>query len=289
MSAVFQYAINADGLFPNKRVDVPRFTQEIRDSDLILIALDSVAIAGDNCVIVFKDDLPLDQLLALEALIFAHTGDPIPAALPKLTDDGVAYTVQQPQTVSYEMCDRDLKIITCKVEQATAVEDLKLNPITLKEENWLGPELSLIGVYKNDGDNMALCSDQADADANGVLSVFEYKAFNQTDGTTQIPYNIRSGALVRDPAIQASERFDHRAYVIAVPGLGSNYFVRLFDGYLAAHPDGLLDVESPQAKLLNPSIYPGVSNAVRIYIKHPQGQSNSHVLWLLTYRPAGSF
>jgi len=287
--SVHQYTIDADGTFPNKKVDLQRFEQEIRASDDILVALDSVSIAGPNCVIVFKADLPNEQILALEALVFAHSGESIPAVEPKLTSEGVALTTPQPQKFGFEMCDRDFKLVTCKVAQDDAVEDLKVNPVTLKEEAWAGPELALVGVFKAGDPSMELCASQADADANGVLSVFEYKAYNQTDGTTQIPYNIRNGAIVKDPAIPVGERFAHRAYVIAVPALGPAYFVRLFDGYLAAHPDDLLDVESPQAKLLDPAPAPGAANAVRIYVYHPQGQSNAHVLWMLTYRPTGTF
>ena len=205
------------------------------------------------------------------------------------SEEGVLLSQPQPQRVGYEMCDRDFKITTCKVTQAAAVEDLKLDPVTLQEVAYAGPELALVGVYKAGDPNMVVCSDQADADANGVLSVWEYQAYDQADGTTRIPYNIRNGALVCDPAIPSGERFAHRAYVIGAPGLGQLYYVRIWDGYLAAHQDGVLDVESPAAKFMDPTPAPGASNAIRVYVRHPQGQSNTHVLWLLTYRPSGTF
>lgn len=216
------------------------------------------------------------------------TGQPV-IPTQRFDEDGITLMKPQPQNYGYEMCERDFKIVTCKVTQATAVEDLKVNPATLKEESWAGPELSLVGVYKDDAGTMVACTDQADADLNGILTIWDYKAYDQADGTTEIPYDIRSGALVGDPAVPAGERFDHRAYLMMVPDLGQAYWVRTFDGYLTGRPqEGELSTESPAAKKLDPSLAPG-ANIARLYVFHPQGQSNAHILWLLTYRPAGTF
>ena len=198
-------------------------------------------------------------------------------------------SILQPQTLGFELCERDFKITTCKVGQAAAVEDLLVNPLTLKEAPYGGPELKLVGVYKDGGATNIPCADQADADANGILTVWDYCAYNQADGTTLIPYDIRSGALVHDPAILPAARFDHRAYIMVAPDLGQPNYVRLFDGYIAGRPaEGELSTESPTAKLLDPAIAPG-ANIVRVYVFHPQGESHAHILWLMTYRPKGTF
>ena len=199
---------------------------------------------------------------------------------------GITLSKAQPQTLDYEMCERDFRITTCKLTDA--IEDLKPDPVTLKEIPWAGPELTLQGVYKDGGATNILCVDQADADANGILTIFNYRAYDQADGTTEISYNIRSGALVIDP-LAVNERFAHRAYIVAVPDLGQAYWVRFFDGYIAGRPsEGELSTDSPTAKLLQPiQGLPG-ANVIRIYIYHPQGQSNDHILWLLTYRPPGT-
>ena len=220
-----------------------------------------------------------------ESVLDLHDGAPS-APSPELV-----LNKPQPQDIGFEMCERDFKITTCKMTQSDAVEDLLINIITLEEEEWAGPELSLVNVYKIDGTgSMIACTDQADADTNGVLTIYQYKAIDQSDGTTEISYDVRSGALVYDPAIPAVERFDHRAYIVAAPDSGQSNYVRLFDGYIAARPaEGELSTESPTAKLLDPSLAPGLSNVIRIYIYHPAGQSNSHILWLLTYRPLGTF
>lgn len=290
-----KYTYNLANDFPDGVINSTKLASEIAVSSIVT-ALDRIDVSGNVIDIWFRDALSAANRTTLDGDVTTPAGGLIAAhdsstsiVQQKLSVDGVSYIVPQPQTFGYEMCDRDIKIVTCKYTQADAVEDLKINPTTLKEEAWAGPELSLVGVYKTGSPNMVACTDQTDANTNGVLSVFEYKAYSQANGTTQIPYNIRSGALVKDPAIPANERFSHRAYVVAVPGLGSTYFVRLFDGYMAGHPDEMLNVESPQAKLLDPTPYPGVANAIRVYIYHPAGQSNAHILWLLTYRPAGTF
>ena len=216
-------------------------------------------------------------------------GKAVPVTV-KLDADGVALSRTQPQGLDYQMCERDFKIVTCKTAQADAVEDLRINVTTLKEEAWAGPELKLVGVYKDVAGTMTLCTDDTDAGLNGVLTVWDYMAYDQADGTTQIPYDIRSGALVCDPAVPAGERFDHRAYIVIAPALGQPNYVRLFDGYVAGRPaEGELSTDSPTAKRLDPSLAPGASNVVRIYLYHPVGQVNAHVLWLLTYRAAGTF
>lgn len=76
MAATFAFTIDSEGLFPNRKVDITRFSQEIRGSGAISVALSDVTVAGGNCVVVFADNLSNDEVLALEALVFAHTGAP---------------------------------------------------------------------------------------------------------------------------------------------------------------------------------------------------------------------
>jgi len=70
------YSTVNDGLFPNKLVDIPRFKQEIAASS-ISVALDTVEIDGENCVVTFKGEATESDVLALEQLVFAHTGEPL--------------------------------------------------------------------------------------------------------------------------------------------------------------------------------------------------------------------
>jgi hypothetical protein len=170
------------------------------------------------------------------------------------------------------------------------------------ETPWLGPELKLIGVYKRDpadtGDGSPgnpwtlpwlLCVDQNDANTNGRLTVWEYRAIDQKDGTTEIPYDIRGGSIIADPSLPLDvegNTWDHRAYVVVAPGIPATLggAVRLFDGYL--RPQDQVSEISPQAKPLDPANGPG-ANAIRVSIYHPAVVSGvrNHILRLLTYRP----
>ncbi len=249
-------------------------------------------------IVVFKDTLTDDDetLLygdsvpaAVGSVIAGH--DPVPATDPDnpTNPDNVPYTQPQPQPIGYEMCDRDFMLTTCKTTQVDAVSDKKVDVATNKQVDYAGPELKLQGCYKLVAGDMVLCDDDADAEINAELSIFNYTAIDQADGTTMVPFAIRSGELVFDPAIPGTQRFDHVVYAMAAPGLGQAHFVRSFDGYVAGRPlDGGVEVLSPVAKVL-PTTVPGVSNVYRIWLFHPKGQENAHVLWLLTYRPAGTF
>jgi hypothetical protein len=222
----------------------------------------------------------------------AHTIDGAQTAIvdhagadPKLSANDVLLTVLQPQSPTYEMCDRDVRVETV----TGAFEDLKINPGTLLEENW--NEVSLVGKRKLVGGNMVECDDQADADLNCILTVWEYKAKKQSD-SSEIAYEIRGGNLAPDPGLPAVERFDHRAYVVAAPDIPTAFggAVKLFDGYLGAWGSDLESI-SPSARKLDPALGAG-ANILRFYFRHPQGVvagKRSHLLRLITYRPQGSF
>jgi len=286
MATVFTYTIASEGWFPNFAVDPPRFSLEIRAS-AITKALDSVLVAGGNCVVTFKADLSAGEEAALEALVFAHSGAPIPPVMPKLREDGVAYAVPKPSSFGLVMCDRDMRINTCIVAAADAVEDLKMDTSTNKEVAW--DELTLVGVYKNVNGTMTLCTTQGDADSNGVLSVWDYTAKLSGD---PLLYEMRDGMLYVDPALPTAEGYAHRAYAVVAPTIPPSYggSIAVFDAYLGSNPDNLIAALSPQATVLDPAGEAGAAGAVvRLYIVHPAGSKLSHVLRLVTYRAPGTF
>jgi hypothetical protein len=288
----YTYTVATD--FPGGALNTGKLMEEIRASSIVT-AIERID-GGASAKIVFKDALSTGDRTTLDGdttgpaggLIAAHDNTPYPIDEPAKTADNVLYVIQQPQDIGFELCDRDFKVTTCKMAQANAVEDKKINPVTFEEEDW--GELLLINCYKDDvTGGIIACTDQTDANANGILTVWEYQAIDQADGTTKIVYDIRDGALISDPSIVSADRFKHRAYAVAAPGLGQANFVRLFDGYVAGHPDGVINAKSPQAKALDPGPAAGLSNALRIYIYHPAGESHEHILRLVTYRPAGTF
>lgn len=299
------YTYDVTNDLPGGAVNPSRLADEIRASSIV-IALERIDLSGGakdgvgrytggSLDVVFKDALSAGDKTILDGdvmtapaggLLAAHDNS-ASASTPQRTEDGIALTQPQVQTLGWQLCDRDIKLVTCTFG-AGSVEDLKVNMTTLAEEPW--EECALVDVYKDDGaGGMTPAVDQADADVNGILSVWDYCAKDQTqDPKTQIDYDIRDGGLITDPDIPASECYDHRAYAIGAPDLHTvNSFVRFFDGYLGAQPDGRVEAKSPQAKRMSvqQSLAAGV---MRIYVYHPAGAKRTHVLRLVTYRALGT-
>jgi hypothetical protein len=79
MAMRYEFTVDADGWFPNKRVDLPRFELEIRASS-ITVALDgSPQVISGNCCVDFKVPLAQAEVFVLEGLVKSHTGDPLPS------------------------------------------------------------------------------------------------------------------------------------------------------------------------------------------------------------------
>lgn len=206
---------------------------------------------------------------------------------PRQREDGVIYAVPKPSSFGFVMCDRDIRVNTCIVDSADSLQDLKMNTQTNKEEDW--DEMELVGVYKDVAGVMTLCDDQADADANGALSVWDYVA---KAGGDPIVYEVRDGFLYVDPTLPANESWDHRAYAVVAPAIPGSMggSIMVFDAYLGANPDNLVEALSPQATVMDPAGPGGAAAAVlRLYIVHPAGSKLSHVLRLVTYRAPGTF
>lgn len=202
-------------------------------------------------------------------------------------EDGVLYAVPKPSSHGLVMCDRDIKLTTC-VLGSDSVEDLKMNTSTNKEESW--GELSQVNVFKDDGaGNMVACVDQADADANGTMTAWDYHA---KSGGQPCLYELRDGLLYVDPALPPSEEYEHRAYAVVAPAIPASMggSVAIFDGYLGANPDNLISALSPQATVLDPAGPAGpAGSTLRIYCVHPAGAKLTHVLRLVSYRAPGTF
>jgi hypothetical protein len=45
----------------------------------VTVAIDSIEIVNGNCVFQFKSDLTDNEVLELEQVVFAHSGEPLPA------------------------------------------------------------------------------------------------------------------------------------------------------------------------------------------------------------------
>lgn len=270
--------------------DAARLRDEINAAqsgvEVQLYALPTTTLIGGvpNCQITFKQGLA--DRAPLDAIVAAHSGEPL-FKDPLQTQDGVILTQPQIQSFNWQLCDRDIKLLTCTMDPVAAVEDLKVNLATLREEPW--DEAELVGVFKDAGAGpLVPCVDQTDADANGILTVMSYRALNQnTAPKVEIAWEIRDGGLVVDQTIPEAERYAHRLYAVAAPGLAAfGGAVRFFDGYMRAQPDGRVVSASPQAKRLDPEI-PG-ANYVYFYVYHPAGAKFSHLVRVVHYRELGT-
>ena len=65
-------------------VSVERLTSEIQNSD-ISVALNHISVFGDNLDVYFKDDLDPADIATLDALVAAHTGEPMGSELNRTT------------------------------------------------------------------------------------------------------------------------------------------------------------------------------------------------------------
>jgi hypothetical protein len=76
----YEYTIDSDGTFPNRKVDLPRFTKEIQTSAIVTALDGALTIVGGNCFICFKLSLSAGDELVLESIVKAHSGEPLPAS-----------------------------------------------------------------------------------------------------------------------------------------------------------------------------------------------------------------
>ena len=167
-----------------------------------------------------------------------------------------------------------------------SIEDLKINPSTVQEKEWY--ECSQVGIYDSSG---VLLETQGEADSDGVWTVVEYLARNQSDLTQPVSYEIRDGNVIVDAGI-LTNLYSHRAYAIGAPDIPANLGgqVAFFDGYLGVLAGKKLEATSPTAKTMDPNGAGGVAGAVlRVFFKHPVGAKNSHILRIVTYRQSGTF
>jgi hypothetical protein len=76
----YQYTVDSDGTFPNHKVDLPRFEQEIRASSITIALECSPQVISGNCCIDFKTALSENEVLALESLVHNHSGEHLPVS-----------------------------------------------------------------------------------------------------------------------------------------------------------------------------------------------------------------
>jgi hypothetical protein len=283
----YTYSVSQD--FPNQKVNPDLLTEQIQDS-AIVTALDYINVTGDDCDIWFKDALSAGDKTILDTLVANHSGAPTPAQTEKVDVENFATiedptkvvqrVVVQPGRTGYFMCDRDIKINT-GVVGADSFQDLKVNSSDNKQESW--GEVSLVGCYKLDSGNYVACADQADADTNAVLSVYDYVAINQTTDAA-IEYDFKGGALWSDASLVA-DVWEHRMYAMLAPNIpaASGGSVRFFDGYLYPYQGKWQECVNSLSLKIDPSQSVEAAR-IRFWIYYPAGAKQNHVLRIITYR-----
>lgn len=275
-------------------VDTARLEQEIHDNTTIVIGLDYIHVPSPGNVDVWmKDVLPAPQETELDALVAAHVPDPLPEAPREVTlagdkgPSGESRIWTQPNRKNFYRCDRDFLMKTA-VLGTDSFEDLKVNPQTYAESNWA--EMIQVGCYKsNGGGGFTPCVDQADADTNAILSVWDYQPIHKT--TLQvIPLDFLGGRLFVDPSLTYANVEDYRLYAVMAPNIpaANGGQIPFFDGYLARAAGDIIDSVNPVAVSLDTDVSTEVVR-LRMIIHYPAGQQHKHILQLVTYRPAGSW
>lgn len=214
------------------------------------------------------------------------------------TEDGTPLHGMQVGPVGYQMCDRDIKLVTHEIVEAASFEDVKpalsqdalVTPHTYLRVGW--GEVSLEGVFKLDAGAYVACATQGDADANAELSVWNMACKNPADQEL-IPWAIAGGGFNTDVAI-AGDLWAHQLYVIGasdIPAVVGGQ-ARFFDAYMACGVTKTLRTHNPESRLLDPTVEgaPAGASTVKILLYYPKGElTRTHVLRLRTYRPAGTF
>lgn len=198
----------------------------------------------------------------------------------------VQRVVMQPARTGYYMCDRDVKISTGYCTEADALEDLKVNPANNKQIPW--GEVSLVGCYKLSGEDYVLVDDQADADANAVLTIIDMVCIDQTTQAA-IEYDFKGGCLWCDSNLQG-DKWGHRLYCMMAPNIPSSMGgnVKFFDGYLATYEGQWQECINTLALTINPSQTVEAAR-IRFWLYYPAGAKQNHVLRIITYRQPATF
>lgn len=294
-----QVSVSANGSVSQGGVVSGPGTLDVTFADVLALAQQTILDGG--LVLGVPNDPPTAESLLgqhspqekLQTVPVAEQNAPL-----RRPEDGAIYAVPKPSLLNSVMNDRDFRVNTSTFDGPSSFEDLKVNPATNKEEPW--GEMSLHGVFKDDGGgNMVACTDQADADANCILSAWDYSAKLPVDQSL-VTYELRDGILYVDPGLFANpaapteqERFGSRAYAVLVPDVPGDQggSIAVFDGYLGSNTKSMtVEAMSPQASVLDPNGPAGAAGVVlRLFIFHPPGQKLSHVMRLVMYRQPGTF
>lgn len=289
----YDYSIANDTL--NGKVAPDKLRDQIRDSAIVTALEGIITDEGTDLLqIIFKDSLSAGDKVILDGVVAAHDGIPYPPSMDVSVtnfatledpDHGVQRVIVQPARTGYFMCNRDIRMRTSIFDPADSYEDLKTNPATNELTDW--GEVTQVGCFKSDGaDGYVSCDDQADADANAVLSVWDYLANDQTPAKNPIDIDLKGGVFYIDDALQADvDKWKHHLYVMMAPNIPASMGgqVTFFDAYMYPFRGNKMDSINTMARTLDPSVTPEAAR-IRVWVYYPAGVKLEHVMRIVTFR-----
>jgi hypothetical protein len=288
----YDYSIANDTL--NGKVAPDKLRDQIQDSTIVTALAGIITDqAADLLRIIFKDALDAEDQITLTAVVAAHDGVPYPPAMDvsvtnfSTIDDPereVQRVIVQPGRTGYYMCDRDIRVSTSIYEAADSFEDLKVNPADNKRIDW--GEVSHVGCFKLDSGDYVLCTSQADADANAVLSVWDYIANDQTQDDDPVDIDLKGGTFYIDSTLaDDADKWKHQIYAMLAPNIPAAMGgqIVIFDGYMWPYRGCRMETINTMGLKIDPSQSVEAAR-LRVWIYHPAGVKLNHVLRLITFR-----
>jgi hypothetical protein len=269
----YTFTVNAEGTFYNRKVDVPRFTQEIAASPVIT-ALDTIVIAGGNCLVTFKDALSAEDLAHLESVVHTHAGEPLPVAIQEVALTGVALTADLRQEVRNTTAKRttnfNLRAITFYSAKAGSVHnvnpstDADFGDATLNLSKWNGTAWEAAN----------------DSDATRTIIDFE-PTYNYEiiGGQIDLPSDLKDGTT-NQWYLSAVGVPDYGA---GAPFYGSVPFINEVNLEAVTTQKVVSDGRAISYMAYNYAGYPH-TNKMRVIVKHPAGAQKRFQLLLEHFR-----
>jgi hypothetical protein len=270
----YTYSIANDTL--NGEVDLDHLRRELEEDQTILygLAAEGIQAAGDVLDIYLKSNLS-DYTTEVTSIVNAHDGTHDPYE-PETV-------IVQPNREGYKLCDRDFRL--CTGVLTNSYEDLYIKASDNIRYDW--GELTLQGCYKDDAGSMVTCTDQADADTNACLTIWNYSPKKLSDGTA-VDIGLRGGAITVDPSLVGTTQddlFKHQFYAVAAPDIPSSMggSVRFFDSYLKGVEGSTVETLNERTSPLDPTQV-AAAGILRIWMFYPEGAKQNHILRLYTFR-----
>jgi hypothetical protein len=270
MTTTFEYTVNADDLFPNRKVDLPRFEREIHDCP-ITVALNGVSIDQGNCVVVFKADLLEGESQMLDTVVKAHSGAPL------AVDTNVVLTTPTGTPLATSVDGRLVSRNT--IATPGMGTHLRSFNFTTAKKNSLVCASPLNVAYTDVAYKMFDAAGvETQVDAEAVETRIEFEAnYNQ---------ELVGGGIIVDPTLIGGTSDAWWAAAIAAPHIPAAYggqvgFVSKIN--LEMLIDGYLDIDGRSAMYI---AYDSVNHSglIRFTFWHPVGAQKRMLVYLETFR-----